>query len=135
MTGIDAEKGTSPFDINRRFDSYRDELMQDQKIWEQQKGLYWEQKYHSYIEAFHHLHGPSKKAFYLRMCRELKRAIQKQELDSAMFSNKEWRSIRKMIMKADGGYTVIRLLPGLKQLIPFIPRPIKRIVTKWLFHR
>ena len=88
--------------VNKAFDSVRDQLMLEPKVWQASQAMYWKMKYQKYRFACDHLNGSDRDVYRNRMSRELKRAMQLDQLDKEAFSPKEWNEIRLLIARSEG---------------------------------
>lgn len=122
----------SPEEFYLRFDSIRDCLMEDPRLWNACKGAYWKKKYSSFLDIYSQLDEIRGKSFHLRMCRELKRALQLGQLNRADYTPEEWKSIHSMIIGLEGRVGRLTSLPLVRRLSHMIPMPVKKALVNGL---
>ena len=116
--------------INIVYDRIRDVLMEKRDVWEQWKFIYWQRKYHSYLAVYERLEDSLKEQFMGRMQQEFRRAMQTGQLDRSCFGNSDWKMISTMIRYSDGLSGVLRGIPVLRVLAPYIPKTVKRALAR-----
>lgn len=92
------------YGVNIEYDHIRNILMKDQNTWERFQGVYWLKKYKAYMETMSHIESEYKKEFIQRFGAELKRGLDKQELDSSVFSLKIWANVQLLAADPNGYY-------------------------------
>ena len=110
--------------MNVEYDYIRDILMRDQALWERFKYMYWWKKYFNYWFTYNRIDVSYKKEYMERMRQEYKRAEQRGELDSSLFTKEEWNAIQKLIRSAGK----LHSNEILRKISPYIPESIKRII-------
>lgn len=116
------------YKINVKFDRLRNELMQNQEMWEDNQHLYWKNKYHCYQSTYCRLEASFKEAYHNRMGQEFKRAMQLGQLRKDDFTVKEWRTIEDLTLRANGHICPLFSHPIAKKISLWIPQKIKQAI-------
>jgi len=121
--------------MNIEYDFIRNLLMEDQQVWERFKYMYWWKKYFNYMFTYERI-GDQYKAEYLRrMRKEFRRAMQKGELSRETFTVLEWKNIQALIYSANGVYRTLKSMRIVRAIVPYIPKPVKKVILKAIHWR
>jgi len=110
----------------RKYDTLQTKLMKERKIWEQYQNDFWRRKYEHCFLACGRFPEAVSEQYMQRLCRELSRAQQLEQLDKRCFSQKDWRHIQKLISRADGKISLLKSVPVVYWLAQFVPKSMKR---------
>ena len=121
--------------MNIEYDYIRDILMQDQELWKRFQYMYWWKKYFNYNFTLGRIGDEYKKEYLQRMRMEFKRAMQKGELSSTVFTELEWKKIESLIHNADGYYEIFRATAVFRKITPYIPQSVKHVIMKAILGR
>lgn len=121
--------------MNIEYDFIRDFLMEDREVWERFKYMYWWKKYFNYMFTYERIGDQYKKDYLERMRQEYRRAMQKGELSQDVFTVLEWRNIQALIHSADGVYGTLRSTKLIQMIVPYIPKPVKKMILKMIHWR
>ena len=121
--------------MNVEYDHIRNILMQDQKIWERFKYIYWWKKYHNYMFTYNRIDEMHRKEYLQRMRAEFQRAMQKNELSQDVFSDLEWRKIQALIKNVASYRKMLKTAKLVEKLSPYVPRFMKKIVLRMIARR
>ena len=114
--------------MNIEYDWIRDLLMQDSALWQRFCPMYWWIKYRNYWFTYHRIDDSFKSEFMARMRQEFKRAHQLGQLDSQVFTQKEWKDLQAMIQHSEGISGLVKSIPLAKNLAPYVPQPVKKVI-------
>lgn len=123
---------SSPLEFYLRFDSVRDQLMEDSAQWEACQWGYWKTKYSCFLHIHSRLDDTQARPFYIRMCRELKRAMQLGQLRKEDYSEEDWNTIQSMIIGLEGRLGRFTSLPLIRKISHLIPMSVKKRAVKCL---
>lgn len=112
--------------VNIEYDRIRDALMEEREVWQRWQFIYWQRKYHSYLAVLQRLDDSLKERYLDRMQQEFRRAMQTGQLDRSLFDDAGWKEICTMISRSDGASGMIRGIPVVQMLSPYIPKGIRR---------
>lgn len=118
--------------MNVEFDYIRDLLMEDAQIWDRFQGMYWWLKYRNYWFTYDRIDESYKEEYMTRFRREMKRAMQLDQLRKEDFDSREWKDLQKMVMLSDGLVSRVAALPLVKKIAPWIPGSVKQMAVKLL---
>lgn len=118
--------------MNVEYDYIRDLLMRDREIWEKFQYMYWWKKYWNYLFTYNRIDDSYKPEYKNRMQQEFKRAIQLGQLRKEDFEPGEWRGVENLVAGVNGWSDRLTAVPFVKRLLPYIPKPIKRLVGSLL---
>lgn len=111
--------------INMEYDHIRDVLMQERETWERFQSIYWFRKYYSYLAVYDRLDDTLKKDYMDRMRQEFRRAMQTGQLDKALFTADDWKNVQSMINRSEGAASMLRSIPLIRFLAPYIPETVR----------
>ena len=114
--------------MNIEYDHIRDLLMRDRELWERFQYMYWWKKYHNYWFTYNRIDDAYKEEYLDRMRQEYKRAMQLGQLDEAVFTEHEWRTIQKLVNRADGYVDRLMEIGLVRRLAPYVPKWIKMCI-------
>lgn len=115
--------------MNVEMDHIRDLLMEEPEIWERFQGMYWWLKYRNYWFTYDRIDESYKEEYMTRFRREMKRAMQLEQLREADFEPDEWRTIQNMAIGSD---TLVRKIGSLKivqKITPYLPDGLKKKIV------
>lgn len=115
--------------MNIEYDFIRNLLMEDREVWERFKYMYWWKKYFNYMFTYERIGEQYKKDYLKRMQQEYRRAMQKGELIQEVFTVLEWRNIQALIHHEDGVYGTLRSTKLIQAIVPYIPKPVRKIIV------
>lgn len=121
--------------MNIEYDFIRNLLMEDRAVWERFKYMYWWKKYFNYMFTYERIGQQYKQEYLERMRQEYRRAMQKGELSEQEFTVMEWKQIQALIRGADGFYGVLRSTKLIQTVVPYIPKPVKKLILKVIHWR
>ena len=124
----------SAYAIHREYDRIRDILMEDQETWQRFQGIYWYRKFHSCREVWNRLEDSLKREYLDRARREYMRAMQTGQLDRTLFTAADWKKIRSMINRSEGAASMLRAIPLISRLAPFVPECIRSATIRCINH-
>lgn len=116
--------------MNIEYDFIRDLLMEDREVWERFKYMYWWKKYFNYMFTYERIGDQYKAEYMERMRQEYRRAMQKGELSKDVFTVLEWRNIQALIHSTNGVYGTLKSTKLIQSVIPYIPKPVKKMILK-----
>lgn len=131
--------------MNIEYDYIREILMQDKKIWNKFKYMYWLKKFSNYTATIKRIGNEYKREYIQRASAEFKRAKEMGELSRSVFPNDKWMDL-EFLMRDPEGYYYISLNTGnqsdeLKKIkdstsyklgfmLTSIPRKVKKTLKK-----
>lgn len=118
--------------MNMEFDWIRDLLMEDRQVWERFCAMYWWLKYRNYWFTYDRIDDSYKAEYMARMRQEFRRAMDLDQLDKNVFTSKEWKDLQNMITRSEGVTRVLKSIPLVRELSPYVPKGIKKIVIGML---
>ncbi len=121
--------------MNIEYDFIRGLLMEEREIWERFKYMYWWKKYFNYMFTLERIGEQYKREYLERMQQEYRRAMQKGELRQDEFTVMEWRQINALIHGAEGFYGTLRSTKVIQAIVPYIPKPVKKMILRVIHWR
>lgn len=120
------------FEMNVIFDRIRDELMESPDWWQKYQFGYWRDKLECYQNVLAVLEPEHRETFQTRMRREFRRGDRLDQLNRAVFTEDQWRTVRDLVRYADGAVSVLQSVGIVRKLSGFVPAPIKRFIISVL---
>lgn len=114
--------------MNIEFDWIRDFLMEDRQVWERFCSMYWWLKYRNYWFTYDRIDDSYKTEYMARMRQEFRRAMDLGQLNKNVFTPKEWKDLQNMITRSEGVTRVLKSVPLVRELSPYVPEGIKKAV-------
>ena len=92
--------------INVEYDHIKAILLKDPELWNRFGGMYWLKRYHNSMTTVRRIAEIFKKEYIRNLSSELKRAMDKHELDQSVFTTLEWTNIQHIMRDPDNFYTI-----------------------------
>ena len=118
--------------MNVEMDHIRNILMEDPEIWERFRSMYWWLKYRNYWFTYDRIDESYKEEYMDRFRREMKRAMQLDQLNREDFEPREWHTIENMIAGANGLVGRVSALKFVRKVSPYLPSGIKKAAVSAL---
>lgn len=83
--------------INVEYDHIKEILLRDPEIWERFRPVYWLKRYHNTMVTLGRIANHFKKEYIINFSTELKRGMEKHELEQSAFTNNEWANIQHIL--------------------------------------
>lgn len=122
--------GASMESVSRAFDRLRDRLMEEPEQWARYRCSFWGEKLRIFEEK--KKDGSLLPEYELRLCRELKRARQLDQLNRNAFTAGQWRLIQNRIRSADGAAGWLCSVSLVRVLSPIVPKSLKKFIVSLL---
>lgn len=90
--------------MNIEYDYIREILMQDKKLWERFKYIYWHKKCTNYFATVRRIGDEYKREYIKRIAEEFRRAKEMGELKKELFTDAKWQEIQFLIADPEGYY-------------------------------
>lgn len=112
--------------MNIEYDYIRDLLMADQALWERFQYMYWWKKYHNYWFTYDRIDDSYKAEYMARFRREYKRAMELGQLSEDVFTDREWKTIQRMVRGTSSIMDELRMNPLVRKMWQRLPSGLKR---------